>query len=105
MGGSGPGGWTPPPVVNPCTTLSFRSAVNSPKPAALKGIKEGTVLIVELQSIPTTAVVVKHKAIEVGALTGAKIASLINCLQNGYRFKADVVSITGGNCQVEVRPA
>jgi hypothetical protein len=105
MGGSGPGGWTPPPVVDPCTTLSFRAAVNSPKPAVLKKMKEGAVLVVELQKPPSTSVIVMYKDEELGALTGPKIATLVNCLQNGYKFKADVVSITGGNCQVEVRPA
>jgi hypothetical protein len=104
MGGSGSGGWTPTPAGNPCDTLSFRAAVNSPQPALLAKLKVGSVLTVKLQTSPQTAVIVELKTKTVGALTGPKVARLINCLQNGYTFEADVISVTGGECQVEVRP-
>jgi hypothetical protein len=104
MGGSGSGGWTPTPASNPCHTLSFRSAVNSPQPPLLAKLKVGSVLKVRLQTSPQTAVVLEHKAKTVGALTGPKVARLINCLQNGYTFEAEVLSVAGGECEVEVRP-
>jgi hypothetical protein len=103
MGGSG-SGWTPTPAGNPCNTLSFRSAVNSPQPALLANLKVGSVLKVKLQTSPQTAVIVEHKTKTVGALTGPKVARLIDCLLNGYTFEADVLSVAGGECQVEVRP-
>jgi hypothetical protein len=63
------------------------------------------VLNVRLQTTPQTAVVVEHKGAVAGALTGVKISSLINCLQNGYAFEAEVISVVGGKCTVEVKPA
>jgi hypothetical protein len=92
-------------VDNPCEKLSFQSVVNSPQPAVIMTLKVGFVLDVRLQTTPHVAVVVSYKGNLAGALTGTKVAALINCLQNSYKFKADVMSITGGNCQVEVRPA
>jgi hypothetical protein len=51
---------------------------------------------------PTPAVVVELNGIIVGALTGAQLNSLVNCLQNGYTYEATVVAIAGGNCTVQV---
>jgi len=104
MGGSGSAGWTPSTPSNTCDQLSFTSIVNSPQPA-VRGLSPGVVLNVRLQTAPQTAVVVEHHGITVGALTGAKISSLINCLQNGYTFVAAVISVVGGKCTVEVKPA
>ena len=105
MGGSGSRGWEPPRVDNPCENLSFQSAVNSPQAAVLKTLKAGFLLDVKLQTVPHVAVQLFYKGNLVGALSGKKVPTLVNCLQNTYKFKADVVSISGGNCQVEVRPA
>ena len=105
MGGSGSRGWEPPRIDNPCEKLSFSSAVNSPQAAVIKTLKVNYVLDVELQTTPHIAVLLNYKGKLAGVLTGIKIASLINCLQNGYIFTADVMSISGGICRVEVRPA
>ncbi len=105
MGGSGTGGWTPSSPSNPCGELSFRSVVNSPQPAVISRLVVGDVLEVKLQTNPQNAVVVEHQGTVAGALTGTKVNALINCLQNGYTFEAEVISIVGGNCNVEVRAA
>lgn len=103
MGGSGSGGWTPTPPKSSCEKIAFRANVNSPQPGALANLQVGHVLNVKLQTVPTTAVVVEHAGVTVGALTGASVNELVNCLQNGYTYTASVVSLTGGNCTVDVR--
>lgn len=106
MGGSGSGGsWEPTPLRDPCGTLAFRAQVNSPQPGALSQLQPGTILLLQVALPAQTSVVVWHNGIQVGALTGAKVASLINCLRNGYAFEAVVTSTVGGLCAVDVRPA
>lgn len=97
--------WTPTTPTNPCDQLSFRSSVNSPQPSVISGLNQGDILQVVLQTLPQTAVVVQHQGATAGALVGTKVNSLINCLQNGYQFVAEVLEVAGGRCTVEVRPA
>lgn len=104
MGGSGSTSWTPTPPRDPCGTLSFRAVINSPQPPIIRQLQVGDVLEVKLQTHPQIAVIVEHQGSVAGALTGTKVNSLINCLQNGYEFEAEVHSLSGGNCTVDVRP-
>lgn len=105
MGGSGSGGWTPTVPSNPCERLKFRANVNSPQPTMIAALRLADVLSVSLQTTPSTAVIVSVRGTPVGALTGAKVAELVNCLQNGFQYVATVVSLQGGNCTVEVAHA
>lgn len=104
MGGSGSRGWSPSPPQDPCGTLAFRATLNSPQPAALASLAVGTLLTVSIAPPPQTAVYLSHGGQVVGSLTGPKISSLINCIQNGYQFEAEVFSVNGGLCSVDVRP-
>jgi acetamidase/formamidase len=105
MGGSGSSDWTPSTPSDSCDQLHFTSIVSSPQPAVVSGLKKGDVLNVKFQTAPQTAVLVEHKGAVAGTLTGVKISNLINCLQNGYAFEAEVTSVVGGKCTVEVKPA
>jgi hypothetical protein len=102
MGGSGSsGGWAPSAPSNPCDRINFRAVINSPKPI-VNTLKLQDVLDVRLQTLPVLAVVVELRGTVVGALTGAQVNSLVNCLQNGYTYTATVVAIAGGSCTVQV---
>jgi hypothetical protein len=103
MGGSGPKSWTPTSPRDPCASLKFRSAINSPQPAVGR-LKVGDVLRVTLQTTPYTAVVVMRRNRVVGALTGVNVNRLISCIQTGFKFEAKVISITGADCVVDVQP-
>lgn len=105
MGGSGSRGWRPTAPSNPCARLAFRAVVNSPQAAVLMTLNVDDELDIQLQMIPTTAVVAMHNGQIVGALTGTNINSLVNCIQNGFQYKAKVVSLAGGNCTVDVHVA
>ena len=104
MGGSGSGRWTPSAPSNPCDKLSFLAIVNSPQPAVIATLSQGDLLDVKLQAAPQTVVVVLHQGAVVGTFTGLQVASLINCLQNGYEYNAKVISVVGGKCTIEVGP-
>ncbi len=104
MGGSGSGGWTPTSSNDKCATLAFDAQVNSPQAAVLSTLIIGEYLSVELSALPRQVVQVDKGGIVVGALTGQTTAQLINCLQNGYSFKAEVLSVSGGMCSVRVSP-
>lgn len=105
MGGSSSNGGNRPTPQDPCNTLSFHSAINSPQPALIPKLKVGTILDVRLQTTPRAQIVVELKKQVVGALTGAKVSRLVSCIQNGYKYEAKVLSISGGNCSVKVQPA
>lgn len=102
MGGSGSGGWTPTAPSSDCIRIKFRTTINSPQPAVVSTLKPGDVLDVRLQTSPTTTVVVEFNNSVAGALIGTQVNALVNCIQNGYRYKATVVSVSGGNCVVDV---
>lgn len=103
MSGSGSGGWSPTTPSNSCERLVFRASVNSPQPQVISKLKVNDVLDVRLQTTPTFAVVVEFLGQTAGSLTGTQVNTLINCLQNSYQYHATVVSISGGNCVVDVQ--
>ena len=104
MGGSGSGGWSPSPSVDRCGTLSFDAQINSPQAAVLSTLTLGDLLDVSLSALPKQSVEVKKLGNVAGVLTGPETPGLIRCLQNGYKFKAEVSSLVGGQCTVKVQP-
>lgn len=102
MGGSGSsGGWIPSTPSNACDRVNFRAVINSPQPI-VSTLQLQDVLVVSLQMTPTPAVVVSFNGSIAGALTGAQVNTLVNCLQNGFTYDATVVAIAGANCTVQV---
>jgi len=103
MGGSdGPPRQSSGAEVALCSELTFNATVNSPKPTVLKALNTG--LILELSVTPgNTSIEVRYKNLSVGALTGNRIVRLIACIQSGFEFVAEVVSLADGHCVVRVR--
>ncbi|MGV8131393.1 MAG: hypothetical protein ACP5N7_04830 [Candidatus Pacearchaeota archaeon] len=83
-----------------CEFLSIKTQVASPDPAVLRKISTTTILNVVLQN-PTGPVELHTKDKEVvGAVIPSEIAKLIQCISDGYSYKAKVLKITGGNCEI-----
>ena len=101
MGGSGSGGYTPPAPSSPCSRLSFQATLNSPQATVLAQLQIGSVLDVGLDS-SGNSVEVHFNSQLAGALTGTRVAQLINCLNSGFVFRAVVVTLNGGQCVLRV---
>jgi len=106
MSGSGGGGNGHKQDQPDCSTLTLTTHLNSPKPAALETLKKGNKLAIELQTHGGKPIVVAKTAQGqvAGSITGAGLAQLIGCLQQGFPFHAVVISIAGGGCEVSVQP-
>lgn len=104
-GGGGGGGGVP--VDNtPCDQIDFESQVTSPKSNVVKGLAIDIVLDVVLEPLNGVVVVqVKSKGALVGGLTGPDVRRMRKCLEEGYKFKATVLSINGGQVRVRVESA
>lgn len=114
-GGSGGGGssedWRPPSGGsggdNDKCAIVERTVLNSPVSAVVSGLNAGDVLTIELETTPRNRVVAKEpKSNQVaGAITSPRLVTMIECLQDGYFYEAEVMSVQGGRIEIEVRPA
>lgn len=122
-GGGGGGDWRPEPRVpvpaqggdgiggggigpgNPCA-IDELTQLNSVSPVALRNVSPGSVLDVVFLVGPPQRLVVQDGAGQiVGSITSRSMLQIIECIQGGRRYVAEVVSIQGGSCQVRVRLA
>lgn len=103
MGGSGSGGYTPSVPTNPCASLTFQAAINSPQPNVVAQLSVGSILDVSIGSTGQT-VTVEFQGKQAGVLTGMQVAQLVNCIRSGFQYQADVVQLRGGLCVVRVAP-
>lgn len=104
QGGGGPGGGGTGPG-DPCA-IDELTQLNSVSPAALRNVSPGTVLDVVFLLGPPQRLVVQDSAGQiVGSITSRSMLQIIECIQGGRRYAAEVIGIQGGSCQVRVRPA
>lgn len=83
-----------------------RAVLASPVPAVVGTLNPGDPLTVELETTPRNRVVVKTAAgAVVGAITSVRLVDMIECISEGYSYAAEVVSISGGRVEVDIRPA
>ena len=95
----GNGGSTPPN--DPCA-LSEVTNVNSPDPKVVPTIKTGEYLDVVLDAGPPARILVRKGSDVLGSITSSQMRQLIECLQNGRRYKATVLTVRGGMVQVRI---
>jgi hypothetical protein len=88
-----------------CASLIFPTVLNSPDPAVLPTLTAGDVLNLRRPD-PTKSRVeaVTSSGDVAGTITGGRFADLLVCLEREVGFVAQVVSVSNGRCQVEVRP-
>ncbi len=100
-GGGGGNGGTP----DPCN-ISERTNLNSVDRTMLASLRAGHILSVIYQAGPPRRLVAQTAVGEtVGSITSPSMAQIIQCIQSGVAFEAEVLSIRGALCQVEVRRA
>lgn len=102
-GGGGGGGFTPRDRETPCDQLRFSTTIASPQPAS-SNLSVGDILDVQLNSGPPQSIdLVDPGGSVVGAIV-TRTTDLVRCLQDGFRFEAEVQSINGGEIRIVVRP-
>jgi hypothetical protein len=108
MSGSGGGGGGSGGGVSdvPCERLLFTTHLTSLDPDVAETVHQGELLEVALRTPTGTTIIARTNAGEIlGAITSGSHAQLLTCLRAGVSFRARVVSIQGGDCEVEVRPS
>lgn len=123
-GGGGGGDWRPEPKApvpepkggdgrgsggvvsgDPCVIEELTS-LNSVSPIALRNVRTGALLDVVFLAGPPQRLVAQDSAGQiVGSITSRSMLQIIECIQNGRQYVAEVLGIQGGSCQVRVRLA
>jgi hypothetical protein len=96
-GGGGGGGDN----ADPCD-IDKRTILNSPNPTVLKTLKTGDILDVAVAAAPGKILQAKKGADVAGSITFPEMAQVILCIEEGEKFKAEILSISGGKCTVRV---
>lgn len=103
-GGGGSGGQTP--VATPCEELKLEAQLTSPQPAVVAALQVHEVLVVDLVSMNGRYVIqVLKDGQAAGGLPQSEAAALRDCIRQGHKFKATVLSLNGGQVQVHVEHA
>lgn len=103
-GGGGGGGGDQPKIE--CEFLAFETQLTSPKATVVAKLKPNDVLQIELRSPGGTAVVAAIFESEIaGGITAQDVQRLRECLQEGYEYRATVISVKEGQVRVRVKVA
>jgi len=102
MSGSSSGG-SSPPTAQPCRDLEILTTLNSPDPQVLKKLKANDCLTVKAHAVGKQKVLAAFHGNDVaGAITDAMASRFLECLAKGSKYKATVISIKGGRCDVSI---
>jgi hypothetical protein len=104
VGGAPGGGLGPLPTQTDCSQVFERLTLTSPVPTVLEGLQVNQVLALERPGGTGPLLAVTSDGDIAGSVTGTILTQIFPCMEQGFRFVAVVVSITGGKCLVEVRP-
>lgn len=103
MSGSGGGGGYNPPKTVDCATLSITTSLASPDPAVIAGLSPGDIL--DIQLIPPAGPVraITSTGLVAGAIAPSDLATLVQCISDGYNYVGRVISVNGGNCRISIK--
>ena len=84
--------------------ISEVTVLNSPNAKVVQGLAIGDMLTVRLQEgTPTRLVAETHTHDIAGTITSAAMPDIAECIQAGFEFEAEVLSVNGGHVDVVVR--
>jgi hypothetical protein len=93
-----PGG----PPASDCNIVE-RTPLNSPKANVVRQLTKGDMLEVEVSADGRSLLARAPQGLA-GSLTPRRLAELLECIEKGRKYKATVVDLKGGFCEVEIRP-
>ena len=89
---------------DPCDVTEV-TLLNSPNRTVVSTLRVGDRLVIELRPGPPRQLLAVHASQIAGSITSPKSAQIILCIQRQNRaYIAEVRSIRGGLCEVEIRP-
>ena len=109
-GGSGSEDWRGPGVGaasgdEKCAIVE-RTVLNSPDPTVVASLNVSDILQVELETQPRSRLVAKTATgSTAGAITSTSIVDIIECIQGGSAYEAEVLAINTGKVEIEIRLA
>lgn len=86
-------------VSNKCR-INTTTMLASPNPEPLGDLLEGDTLTVDIQD--GSLCVIDDADRVVGSITEPWIESLMECIEAGYSYSADILTIDGGDCEVQI---
>ena len=95
-----------PPVGQggPCD-INEVTAIDSPNRSVIGALRVGEVLAVELVLGPPRRLVVQTLTGDIaGSITSPSLPQLVQCIQAGIAYGAEVLSLRGAVCQVRIQP-
>jgi hypothetical protein len=104
MSGSKGGDFTPIGRSEPCDRFKVETALQSPNSEVVESLKAGEVLQLRLDPVRDRHAVVVLKGGKVaGSLVFASLQKLVECIQAGHVFVAEVSAVSGPACRLRVR--
>jgi len=93
-----------PAAEDPCNIVE-KTPLNSPNNTVLTTLRVGDILSVVYQPGPPKRLVAEQSpGVIAGSITSPSMLSIIQCIQRGYAYVAEVLSLRGAICEVLVRP-
>jgi hypothetical protein len=100
--GQGGGGRDVPP--DPCNIVEITN-LNSVNRTVITGLRPGDRLDVVFQAGPPQRLVAQTTAGAIaGSITSPSMLQIIQCIQAGTSYVAEVLSVRGAQCQVRIQP-
>jgi ribosomal protein S1 len=106
MSGSGGGGYSGAfEQFNTCDTLIIDTQLSSPKEEVIDMINVGDLLEVAIQTVNSQAVVVVlYNGMVAGGIAAPQVQKLRECMSQGTRYNATVVSKNDGQVRIRIKP-
>jgi hypothetical protein len=84
--------------------VNYESKTNlsTPVPSVLAKLKAGNVLPVRYTQPRGPLQAITAKGEVAGSIITSKQVDIINCINEGYSFQAEIISISGAKCEVEI---
>ena len=98
-GGGGGGGGEQP---DDCSGIDVSVTLQSPQPAVVAALRKGDLLRVQLTNGAPPILAVTQAGATAGAIIPPDIKKLVDCLNRGHKFVAEVLQVTGGAVKVRV---
>lgn len=97
-GGVGGGGGSPS---DPCD-ITETAPVNSPQPNVVRTLSIGDRLMVQIAGAPRRSLQLVAAAGVAGSLTHRGALALVNCIDAGNAYEAEVIALNGGQVTVRI---